>query len=315
MMENCLSEGVIQAFLDGELAAREVETVTRHIALCDDCAILLSEAEEETSFAYTALEQEFNSLVPTQRLWVKINSSIEEERRNSSFWNKVLLGVSGIVTQLSRPSAAAFASLLLVIGVFSTLWVLRPVPKVGEIAVWNPTETTEIGFGNPLPVVKPEQSPVEAASDTGNDKESESKRIIQTVNKENFNKERLNNRSIKINTNKFRPKNNREAGNGVQTPSPTTLAYIPGEESYVKTISTLKNMVDSGKDMNLRPSERFVFEKDMAVIDDAIRKMQAEIKRNPKNEAARQVLFASYQNKIDLLNSVTERNELVASIR
>ena len=49
--------------------------------------------------------------------------------------------------------------------------------------------------------------------------------------------------------------------------------------------------------------------------NDAIVKMQKEVRKNPKNEAARQVLRSSYQNKIDLLNSVAEKTELMASIR
>ena len=46
---------------------------------------------------------------------------------------------------------------------------------------------------------------------------------------------------------------------------------------------------------------RFAFERDLAMTDDAIKKMKKEVKRNPNDEAAKQVLRASYQNKIDLL--------------
>jgi hypothetical protein len=53
----------------------------------------------------------------------------------------------------------------------------------------------------------------------------------------------------------------------------------------------------------------------MAVVDDAINKMRNEVKKNPKNESAKQVLYASYQNKIDLLNSVSRKEELMASLR
>jgi hypothetical protein len=53
----------------------------------------------------------------------------------------------------------------------------------------------------------------------------------------------------------------------------------------------------------------------MAVVNDAIRKMKDVVKKNPKNQSAKQVLYSSYQNKIDLLNSVAEREELMASFR
>ncbi|MEO7658599.1 MAG: hypothetical protein ABIV48_03200, partial [Pyrinomonadaceae bacterium] len=92
-------------------------------------------------------------------------------------------------------------------------------------------------------------------------------------------------------------------------------AYLPGEESYVRTIGRLNNTVDGQKDAILRPSERISYERDMAVVNDTIAKMNAEINKNPKNELAKQVLYSSYQNKIDLLTSVAQKEELVASLQ
>lgn len=314
MMERCLTEGAIQAFLDGELKMEALDAVTRHIALCDACAIALSEAEDETAFAYSALEQEFNTLVPTQRLWAKINCSIEEERKSKSAWHRILAGVSGLASQLSNPSIAAFASLFLVVGTFSTLWILRPMPDNNMVRVQDdlsgavdvartPSITPPI-FVNPTEQAQPEDK----ASDTG--KVFDEVSVIQTNNKENN-----INRSINTNNANNKRPNNRRENIDDQRPPVTTLEYIPGEDSYVKTIATLKSSLDGTKDLNMKPSSRFAIEKDLAVIDDAIRRMQAEVRKNPKNEAAKQVLFASYQNKIDLLNSVSERNELMASIR
>ena len=64
----------------------------------------------------------------------------------------------------------------------------------------------------------------------------------------------------------------------------------------------------------MRPSDRFAFEKDLAVADNAIKKMRAEVKKNPKNMGAREILKAAYQNKIDLLNAVSAKTELLASL-
>ena len=88
---------------------------------------------------------------------------------------------------------------------------------------------------------------------------------------------------------------------------------ISGEQSYLKTIATLKQTVDNRKDELMKPSTRVAFEKDMAVVNDAIKKMKEEVRKNPKNTAAKEVLRSSYQNKIDLLNSVAEKSELMAS--
>jgi hypothetical protein len=300
--------------LDGELRADALDAVTRHIALCDECAVALSEAEDETAFAYSALEQEFNTLVPTQRLWAKINCSIEEERRGKSAWKRILAGVSVLASQLSKPSVAAFASLVLVVGTFSTLFVLRPVPDNNSLAVnEKPASVTEVEFDFPSPkVTNSTSAPVDAAADDEPD-EIENNRIkaIPASGRTNSDN-RINNTNNTINK---KTNNNQRENIDIQKPTVTTLEYIPGEDSYVKTIATLKDSLDGARDLNMKPSARVAIERDLAVIDDAIRRMQAEVRKNPKNEAARQVLFASYQNKIDLLNSVSERNELMASIR
>ena len=89
---------------------------------------------------------------------------------------------------------------------------------------------------------------------------------------------------------------------------------LPGEESYVRTIATLARSVEGQKDTTMRPSERVAYERDMAVVNDSIAKMRQEVKKNPKNESAKQVLYSSYQNKIDLLNSVSQKEELMASL-
>jgi hypothetical protein len=112
----------------------------------------------------------------------------------------------------------------------------------------------------------------------------------------------------------YRPEPNKDRID-TRKPVAPAPAYIPGENSYVKTIAALSESVDNKKDAVLRPSERISYERDMAVVDDAIAKMKKEVRKNPKNESAKQVLYSSYQNKIDLLNSVSQREELVASLK
>ena len=315
-MEKCLSEGVIQAFLDGELGADALEDVTRHIAYCDDCAIALSEAENETAFAFAALEQEFNALVPTQRLWTKINCSIEEERRAKSAWQRFLSGAASVGFYLSRPSASAFASLLFVVGVFSVLWFSRPLPNISDVRVSDDlTAATRI-------VNFPEERKPSAAPSNISNSDAQVTPEINMPDSPDFSDQprivKADAREIPVNRpNRAAVKRMPESqpDNINSRPAATTLAYIPGEDSYVKTIATLKDTIDGGREMNMKPSSRFAIERDLAVIDDAIKKMQAEVRKNPKNEAAKQILFTSYQNKIDLLNSVSERSDLIASIR
>ncbi len=301
MTEKCFDIGTIQAFLDGELSSDKMESVSRHIAMCDDCAIYLAEAEEESAFAFSALEQEFNTLVPTQRLWTKINNSIKKEKK--SFWKPIF-------AFFSNSNVAAFASLLIVVGFFAAMLNLKTDAPTNLVAETVPSKESSI-----VPISKP-YTPITQTS-----LESNTPEIVSAMDFKN-NKSKY--RAVKAGFIKREVKQikNITPSTAIGTPSPTDNSgqrtaneNVLGEESYVKTIATLTETVNNGKDEVLKPSARFAFERDLAVTDDAIKKMSAEVKRNPKNEAAKQILRASYQNKIDLLNSVAEKTELMASLK
>ncbi len=301
MRDKCFEIGIIQAFLDGELASDLSENVARHVALCDDCAILLAEAEDETAFAFSALESELNTLVPTQRLWSKINNSIEKKER--TFWEKLYAFVS-------NPASIAFASMLIVFAIFVGILNLQQTDKP-EKSVAQKIQNKQIPV---LPVSKSEtntaQNPQTNELPEIKIAETKSEEKDYQVVKTKFEKAK---ESPKINKqNNLNPKTPDVEPNYEPRMASENLS---GEDSYLKTIAALTKTVDSRKDETLKPSARFAFEKDLAVIDDAIGKMQTEVKKNPKNETAKEMLRASYQNKIDLLNSVSEKSELMASLR
>lgn len=301
-MEKCFDEGLIQAFLDGELASDLSENVACHVAMCDNCATALAFAEEESSFAFAALDAELNTLVPTERIRTRLFETIATERK--PFWQKIF----GKGFRWTSPSVAAFASLLLVFSVFTTLWIAREnSPADNRVAVVEkqPAKSVQIApsveTGDNINIPDNITPPV-------NDNAGDDKIVERVISK---------------------PKNEIrfEAQKAVYTPTgvPSVKNTAPkvenllraetisGEQSYLKTIATLKQTVDNRKDELMKPSTRVAFEKDMAVVDDAIRKMKEEVRKNPKNQAAKEVLRSSYQNKIDLLNSVAEKSELMAS--
>jgi hypothetical protein len=281
MSGKCCEIGEIQAFLDGELTPGQSSIVTNHIADCDTCAVLLARSEEEMAIVFPALEREFNSLVPTQRLWTRINESIVEEKRRTPFWQKLW---AGLVLQIANPSIAAAAAVLIIFGLFAGIWSLRThnAEDPGTIAINKP--------GISVPVVPVDNGPaVTAPSDRAPAPATRPAAVRAGYSPE-----------------KVQP---------YIKPASVVAAYLPGEASYVKTIENLSQTVDGRKDTALRPSARVNFERDMAVVNDAIKRMKGEVRKNPKNESAKQVLYSSYQNKIDLLNSVAEKEELMASLK
>ncbi len=80
MNDKCIEIGTIQAFLDGETSPEMSFKISGHVADCDKCALALADAEEESSVVFSALDREYNSMVPTQRLWSSINEAISYEK-------------------------------------------------------------------------------------------------------------------------------------------------------------------------------------------------------------------------------------------
>lgn len=286
MKENCLDIGIIQSFLDGEISHEEVARVSGHIALCDNCAVMLAEAEDQSAVVFSALEREFNALVPTQRLWNKINDSLQTERDGRPFWKKAY---AFLTVALVNPSFAAAASLLIVVGIFAALWMDRTA--VPADVVVSGTQSQPILTGGVPAIVISNPEPAD--------------REIDTAPTSNYRVERAVYRGETRRT---------RTTPAVINTANVSSGYMPGEESYVKTISSLAKTVEEQKDGIMRPSERIAYERDMAVVNDAIAQMKKEVRRNPKNESARQVLYSSYQNKIDLLSSVSQKEELLVSL-
>jgi hypothetical protein len=288
MTDKCYDIGIIQAFLDGELASDFSEAVARHVSMCDDCAVMLATAEEESALAFSALEQEFNTLVPTQRLWTKINDSIERERK--SFWKPLF-------AFLLKPQTAAFASLLFVAVVsINQITQVNQTKQIPAPVVFKNQPNDPVGTNAPVPVP---QTPAV-------------RRNSQPANYEP-NKNEI--RAVKTSIVKSKVEDIKPPFDSPQTVTPAPGESIRGEESYLKTIETLSQTVNDGYKLALSSSARFALERDLAVTDDAIEKMRKEVRKNPNNEAAKQILRASYQNKIDLLNSVADKTELMASIK
>ncbi len=110
MNDNCFEIGIIQAFLDGETSPDLSFKISGHMADCDNCARAMAEAEEESSLVFSVLDREFNSMVPTQRLWTSINESLAYEKNRTSFWDKVrVFGVYTVCESVDHGRGERFA--------------------------------------------------------------------------------------------------------------------------------------------------------------------------------------------------------------
>ena len=307
MKNKCFDIGMIQAFLDGELASDLSERVVKHAAACDECALMMSEAEEENAFAFAALDGELNVLVPTERLRTKVFTAIDEieHERSIGWWQRLTESLGLADFDLRSPSFAALACTLLFVGTFAlSLKMLPRMVALDEVALGE-----DLGRVTEAPIVSrtAKKADVKATTSDSADRSSSNTIVIARASRKRSRPRKL----------VYRPevKTNVDGVKQVQPKAPKFGPAVEGEDIYLQTISTLNKSVDGNKDFTMRAKERIAFERNIAMVDNAIKKMKAEVRKNPSNKAAKDLLKSSYQNKIDLLNSVAERNELMASMQ
>ena len=295
MKGKCFEIGTIQAFLDGETSPDVSLRLTDHVASCDACATALARADEENAVVFSTLERELNVLVPTQRLWTRINETIAVENR-LPVWQRIFAYVTAT---FAHPSIAVAAGIVLVLGMFAMVMIRD--------------DGSQMVAGGPV-IVDPPPARVEDRANTTAAPVTEAPTgSVAAASSVKF--EKLPAKEMTALAASARASQPIRPQNAIYREPVSADGYLPGEESYVKTISDLKQNVDDQKDAVLSPSTRVSYERDMAVVNDSIKRMREAVKKNPKNQAARQVLYSSYQDKIDLLNSVAQREELIASLK
>lgn len=303
MKNKCFDPGTIQAFTDGELEGSRSERLLKHVAGCDDCSRVLAECEEESSLAFSLLDEELNVLVPTERLRTRVFGEIgeiEAARRRGSVGG-FLSGLAGLF-DFGTPGLAVAASVLLIFGLLT----------VG-ITVLRDTDTGSSVAGGPSPAASVSEPAADPAPVVGSDSLPAPAEVSEQVGGPDGAPVRTDPRVRAIKTIHRIPA---EADEDSSVPERTVTAdnEVVSEDSYLQTIATLDRTVRYGKEL-LSASERVSFERDLAVVNNAIVKMKDEVRKNPDNRAAREVLNVSYQNKVDLLNSVAEKTELMASLQ
>ncbi|MBC7929235.1 MAG: zf-HC2 domain-containing protein, partial [Rubrivivax sp.] len=125
MMKRCLDEGLLQAYVDGELSPEQASEAAAHIAACDVCADALIAAGNETSFFAASFAPDESVNVPTEILRARVGAAIarlesspESNRGVSRGWSfsGFMASLSGLFT-FTPQGAVAFAGVLAILAV------------------------------------------------------------------------------------------------------------------------------------------------------------------------------------------------------
>ncbi len=285
-MRECLDEGVLQSYFDEELSTELRKDVASHLTQCSKCAAAATELESENLMLASALAPEFDLPVPTERLRQRVDAAIAgvelvgstaRQSAPSRSWIEAFAALFKFAPQRAF-GYAGLAAVLAFASIFAIVKLRNPeVSAPGEIV-----ET----FANNRP---PEETPIEAspsgprgddstkASDTQPPEPQPTHRPVQPVK--------------------------RRSG---QSAVAREVRLLPGERSYLKTIAALDESIKANPDSPMRPALQAEYERNLALVDRALAAARTAAKGNPNDPVAAEFMFAAYQSKVDLLNTVAD---------
>jgi hypothetical protein len=287
-MKGCVVESVLQAFYDAELSHEKAERVAAHLATCAACESQLAEITAENELLANAFAPELSLSVPSEALRLRIGRAIEELNSPAGavhvpLWNRVVAYFSPM-PGFTLGFAATLALILLGVTVTFFYFGAKNQQVVGDIAA--------VDSGNPLslppaPSAGPEPSPA-----PGSD--------LSLIEKP----------SARSNPVSGRFKSGKASIATI--PRSTGRQPLPGEKGYLRAIASLKGAIDGTGESALKPSIRTEYERNLAIVDHAIDETRKTARENPRDKDATAFLYASYQNKLDLLSAVADQSMVTA---
>ena len=288
-MTRCLDEATLQSYFDGELSAQLMERASTHLASCVTCAATARELAEETALLTSALAAEFEVNVPTQALRERIDAAVLGERvaKAERVEKAGFFGSLANVFSFNSQRSLGFASLAVVLAFGAIFAIVNLRQSEGPSQTTGTTDFQASGSSNTDKAVpsNPADSSRQVAS---ND--------IQAVVPD-----QRSARPVAISTSNT----SRRSTAPRVTPVANHVQLLPGERSYLQAIARLDSTINQNKKA-MRPSLQVEYERNLAVVDRAIAATRNAAKSNPNDPDAADFMFAAYQSKVDLLNTIAD---------
>lgn len=292
-MRECLDEGILQSYFDGELSGDQMESATSHLASCSACSAIARELEGEINLVSTALAHEFDAAVPTERLRKRIDAAVAGAQRASRARSEVH---SSSVRSLWQSLSALLAFTPQQTFGYAALVVVMSFAAIFGIIQWQQTPPSQapvsvavkgtLGTSPVKPGNGSEETPVAVAplvANAGNPLEI--RKAGQPVGR------------------RVRPVKPRSAD---VNPTVAQVKLLPGERSYLKTIAALDSTIKGNGRRPMTPALQAEYERNLALVDRALAATRSAAKKNPNDPEAAEFMFTAYQSKVNLLNTVAD---------
>jgi hypothetical protein len=269
-MRNCIDEGTLQTWFDGELAASEAAKITAHLNACVRCAEAARTLEAENSILSAALSNEFAAVVPSERLRQRVNAAVDglQVGRTPRMDRSWISAIRDLLPRFRVLGYASATAAVLLAAALTLVYLKQDQPAAVTANERLPEIATAIPKNSPEAVAKPVGTkPLNPLPP----------RAARSVRKKQAAEEQA-----------------------------TSLAWQ--ERQYEGAIAKLNEAIKA--EAPLRPSLQVEYEYNLALIDNAIATTRDVAKKNPKDPQATQFMLAAYQTKIDLMNQIADARSL-----
>ncbi|HZG52535.1 MAG TPA: zf-HC2 domain-containing protein [Pyrinomonadaceae bacterium] len=318
-MNTCLDEGTLQAYLDGELSPDTSNGAAAHLSACVSCAAAARAAEQELALFSTAFAPALSTSVPTEKLRARLDEAIAEmaapPRRfapppSPTRARSIFGALVASLTTFTPRQATAFASFLVAVAL-AVVFALMQTPGSGN----RPEEIAKVDQRPAPPVARTENSPTP-------DDAAAVQTPIAEVNTSALARGGVRATLLKAGYH-VRPRNpqaREERGGATEAAGTTTAAaaatpaepLLADEKTYLSSIASLTSAIEAEGAAGMTPTLRAEYERNLAVVNQAIVSSRVAARRNPQDTDAKEFLRAAYQNKVELLSAVADQKQLAS---
>jgi hypothetical protein len=328
MMETCLDEGTLQAYIDGELSPETSNGVAAHLAACASCAAAAHATEQELALFSTAFAPALSASVPTAKLRARLDDAIAEMNATqrgfatapASRLRSVFDSLVKSLTTFAPRQATAFASFLVAAVVLAVVFFALMQKPDGQKATGDEIARNEQPSSPATSVVQTENSGTRQ-NDIAAVPPPESGEVnapvattapVRREGRSNF---------VKAGSN-VRPQvgGTRVEGRDVDAANTTVAAtaaksepLLEDEKTYISSIASLTSAIEAQRAGGMTPTLRAEYERNLAVVNQAIVSSRVAARRNPQDTDAKEFLRAAYQNKVELLSAVADQAQIASS--
>jgi anti-sigma factor RsiW len=321
-METCLDEGTLQAYLDGELPPEKLNGVAAHLTACASCTEAARAAEQEFALFSTAFAHALSASVPTAELRARLDDAIAELNATTprpfapthagSRLRAFFGSIAASLTTFTPRQATAFAGFLVAVALV-VVFALMQAPESGkttgeDVAKSNqPTAPAsipaQVGNGparEGIATAPPEQGRELVASAPSARREARAVFVKAGAN--------------------VHPQVKSTGAEGVgatevvnaNAVAEKSVPVLEDEKTYISSIASLTTAIEAEGAAGLTPTLRAEYERNLAVVNQAIISSRVAARRNPQDTDAKEFLRAAYQNKVELLSAVADQAQIAS---